>query len=130
MPGAYFVKRLVQITSPPFSDVFEALSDPFRGVSPGSDVEELLIGFGILHDCFGLAVDSKNNRLLTSLKALHEFPGVTPESGHRLDVFGDVKSHVIPLTKAPLKVSYRRPGGKGQKRETANFALVSTFSFP
>src|SRR5438270_12211056 len=70
--------------------VFEALPDALKRISLRGDVEQALIGFGILHDRFRLSIDCKNQRFLRSLEVLHELPRIAPECRHSLNVFFDV----------------------------------------
>src|SRR6266480_2841574 len=77
--------------------VFEALPDSLKSIGLRGDVEQALIGFGILHDRFRLSIDCKNQRLLRLFEMLHELPGIAPECRHRLNVFFDVKHNDLAL---------------------------------
>src|SRR5207249_10135258 len=67
--------------------VFEALSDALKRIGLCGDVEQALIGFGILHDRFRFPIDRKNQRFLRFLEVLHELPWIAAERGHSLNVF-------------------------------------------
>ena len=75
--------------------VFEALPDSLKSIGLCGDVEEALIGFGILHDRFRLSIDRKNQRLLRLFEMLHELPRIAPECCHSLNVFFDVKHNDV-----------------------------------
>jgi hypothetical protein len=75
--------------------IFKSLTDSLRGIGLRGDIEEALISFGILHDRFRLAIDSKNQRSFGLLEMLHELPRIAPESGHGLNVFFDVEHAIL-----------------------------------
>src|SRR6266404_2919624 len=77
--------------------VFEALPDSVKGIGLCGNVEQTLIGLGILHDRFRLSIDRKNQRLLRLFEMLHELPRIAPECRHRLNVFFDVKHNDLAL---------------------------------
>jgi hypothetical protein len=77
--------------------VFDALPDSLKGIGLRGDVEQALIGFGILHDCFRLSIDCKNQWFLRSLEVLHELARIAAERRHRLNVFFDIKHHDLAL---------------------------------
>jgi len=77
--------------------ILEALADPFSCFDLRGDVEQTLIGFGILHGCSALSVDGKHERFFGLLKVLHELRGISAESGHRLNVFLDVEHEYLGL---------------------------------
>ena len=54
------------------SDVVQALPDRFVNVGACGDVEQPLIGFCVLHDSLGLAVDGQHYRPLALLELLEE----------------------------------------------------------
>src|SRR5712671_2420488 len=59
--------------------VFDALADALKCIGLRGNVEQALIGFGILHDRFRLSIDRKNQRFLRFLEVLHEFPRIAAE---------------------------------------------------
>src|SRR2546421_12421952 len=67
--------------------VFEALPDSLKRIGLCGNVEQALIGFGILHDRFRLSIDCKNQRFLRFLEGLHELPPIAPGCRHRLKLF-------------------------------------------
>src|SRR6266478_1003631 len=71
--------------------VFKALPDSLKSIGLCGNVEQALIGFGILHDRFRFSIDCKNQRFLRLFEMLHELPRVAPECRHRLNVFFNVE---------------------------------------
>jgi hypothetical protein len=49
------------------------LADTFRSVGLRRYIEQPLIGFGILHDRFGLSVDGKNQRFSRLFQSFRNF---------------------------------------------------------
>jgi hypothetical protein len=76
--------------------ILKALADPFSCFDLRGDVEQTLLGFGILHDCFSLS--GKHQRFFCLLKVLHGLRGISAESDHRLNVFLDVEHEYLGLT--------------------------------
>jgi hypothetical protein len=56
--------------------VFDALPDSLNRIGLCGDVEQTLIGFGILDDRFRLSIDRKNQRFLRFLSCFMSFPGL------------------------------------------------------
>jgi hypothetical protein len=56
-----------------FPRVFEPLPDAFSGISARSDVEQALIGFGVLYNRCRFASHREHNRALALFELLHEF---------------------------------------------------------
>src|SRR5437016_14030961 len=77
--------------------VFEALPDALKRIGLCGNVEQALIGLGILHDRFRLSIDGKNQRFLRFLEVLHELPWIAAERGHRLNVFFNVEHSDLAL---------------------------------
>jgi hypothetical protein len=96
MDAAERFQGFTRRTHAAFLHVLKALADSLKRVGLSRDVEEALIGFGILHDRFRFAVNGKNQRPLGFLEMLHEFSGIAPECGHRLNVFLNVE-HTYPV---------------------------------
>jgi hypothetical protein len=71
--------------------ILKPLPDSLSFVGLRGNVEEALIGLGILDDGFRFAIHGENQRPLGLLEALHEFRRITPESCHRLNVLLDVE---------------------------------------
>src|SRR5882724_6368511 len=87
---AHLLEDLVHRASPACVQVFETLTDAFLRASLGGEVEEALVGGGVLDDSFGFAVDGEDDGAAGLFEALHHFDGVVAEGGEGLDVFGDV----------------------------------------
>jgi hypothetical protein len=71
--------------------VIKALADCLVYVSAGGDVEQTLICFGVLNDCFGFAFNRKDDGSLALFELLHEVATSAPKGRERLDVFRDIK---------------------------------------
>src|ERR1700719_5042009 len=69
--------------------ILKTLPDSLPSINLRGDSKQALIGFGILHDCFGLSINGKHQRFLGLLEVFHELPGIAPEGGHRLNIFFD-----------------------------------------
>ena len=67
--------------------VFQALADAFLFIRLRGDIQKSLIGFGILHDGFGLSADGENERFFRLLEMLHELRRIAAELRHGLNVF-------------------------------------------
>jgi hypothetical protein len=91
MDAAEGFQSFARRTDAAFLYVLKSLPNPFKGIGSRRDVEEVLIGFRILHDRFRFAIDSKNQRSLRLLETLHEFCRITPEGGHGLNILLDVE---------------------------------------
>jgi len=91
MDAAEQFKGFARWTDAALLYVLKPLPDSLSRVGLRRDVEEALIGFGILHDRFRFAIDGENQGSLGFLKTLHEFARITPECGHRLNVFLNVE---------------------------------------
>jgi hypothetical protein len=57
---------------PTIGDVVVALPEGFINIGAGSDIEQSLIGFSVLHDSLGFAVDGQHYRPLALLELLEE----------------------------------------------------------
>src|ERR1700687_2381741 len=77
--------------------ILDALPDSLKCIGLRGDVEQALIGFGILHDRLRPSIDCKDQRFLRLLEVLHEFPRIAPECRHRLNVFLDVEHDDLGL---------------------------------
>jgi hypothetical protein len=55
-----------------FGNIFAALQDAFFGVCPRRNIEQALIGFSVLHNRGGLAIDRQNNRAFRFLELLEK----------------------------------------------------------
>jgi hypothetical protein len=67
------------------------LTDRLLSIRAGRNVEQSLVGFGVLHYSRGLPVNCEHHGALGFLKVFHEVAGLAPEGRQRLEVFGDVK---------------------------------------
>jgi hypothetical protein len=101
MRGFELVEKFPREPSLSFFRTLKTLPDTFLGVGVSSNIEQSLIGFGVLHDggCFPLHCEYHG--ALALLKLFHEIAGTTPESRQRLDILGYVKHRPAPI-KAPF----------------------------
>lgn len=83
------------------SGVFKALADAFPRIGGGGDIEQSLVGFGVLHNGRGFSVHRQNDWTFRLTQLLHEVPGLTAETREGLYVFRQVEHPVLP---APFKV--------------------------
>src|SRR5579859_4513855 len=80
-------ERFACRTDAAFLHVVQALTDAFPGVRLRGDIEQALIGFGILHDRFGFSIDGENERFFGLFEMLHELRRIAAECRHGLNVF-------------------------------------------
>src|SRR3984957_12552294 len=73
-----------------FSHILAALPDAFLGVCLGCDIEQTLIGCGVLHHRRGLAVDRQHHWAFGFLEVPEHLRGMVPKRGQCLDVPRDV----------------------------------------
>jgi hypothetical protein len=101
MPGFEIREKLFRWPHPAFFCVLQALTDSLPGIGMGRNVEQALIGFGILYDgrCFPLY--GQHYGALGFLELFHEVTGPAAERRQRLDVVRDVKHGIAPI-KAPF----------------------------
>src|ERR1700722_195097 len=86
-----------------FSHILAALPDAFLGVCLGCDIEQTLIGCGVLHHRRGLAVDRQHHWPFGFLELLKHRRGMVPKRCQSLDVPCDVHCRCSLIT-IPLKV--------------------------
>src|ERR1700674_1713245 len=96
MLGFELVEKLLRGPSFSFFRVLQALTDAFLCIDAGSDVEQALIGLGILHDGRCLPPHREHHRALALLELLDEVARPSAEGCQRLDVFGDIKHEPAP----------------------------------
>src|ERR1700722_15561889 len=97
MRGFEFGEELFGVPALPVPGLFQALADAFASVGAGGDIEQALIGLGILHDSRGPAFDREHHRPLALFELLHKIARTPAEGSQRLNVLGDV-DHGGPLT--------------------------------
>jgi len=91
MASAQFVKHLVRWTAPCVDYIVQSLPDSLVNVGAGGTVEQSLVGFRVLNNGRGLAVDSKNHGPLTLLHFSEKLSGFAPEICQRLNILGYVE---------------------------------------
>jgi hypothetical protein len=101
MFAANLVKYLSRWVSASVGYVIQALTDAFLGIGLGSNIEQSLIGFGVLHDGRCFPPHGEHHGALVPSELFHEIAGPATEGGQRLDVLGNVKHGPAPI-KAPF----------------------------
>src|ERR1019366_288628 len=91
MRGFEFGEELLRVAPLSKPGLVQALANSLASVGAGRDVEQPLIGSGVLDDGLGFAVDCQHHWPLAFLELLHEIPGAPAKSRERLNVLGDVK---------------------------------------
>src|SRR5260370_24664868 len=91
MAPARLIEYLAGRTRPSVDDIVHALPDSLANVGAGGAVEQSLIGFRVLHNGLGLAVDGQDHRPLAFLHLLEQFPRFPPEICQRLNVLRNVE---------------------------------------
>jgi len=67
--------------------VGETLADSFGSVGLRCDVQQALVGLGVLYNRFGFAINGKYERVLGFFEMFQELCGISAESRHSLNVF-------------------------------------------
>src|ERR1035437_8701583 len=80
-----------------FFCVLQALTDTFLCVGACGNVEQSLIGMGVLHNSRCLPLHRKHHRTLAFFQLFHEVAGPAAESRQRLNVIRDVKHGHSPF---------------------------------
>jgi hypothetical protein len=70
--------------------VLQALPDSLFGVCLSGDIEQALVGFGVLHNGRCLPVDSKYKGAFALFEVLHKLTGRAAKCRQRLNVGGDI----------------------------------------
>jgi hypothetical protein len=96
MPPPDFVEYFPGWPRAAVGHIGKALADGFEYIGAGGHVQQALIGFGILDDGLGLALNRKHYGPLAFLEMPHEIPGSAPKCRERLNVLGDI-DHGRPL---------------------------------
>ena len=78
-------------------NVVQALANPLAGGSLGGDIEEPLIGRGILNHQFRFAVDGKNHGTAGGLQPLYNIGRLPAKIRQRLNIVGGVHTPYIAL---------------------------------
>ncbi len=80
-------QRFARRTHASLFQVFQSLTDAFLFIGLRCDIQKSLIGFGILHDCFGLSIDGEYEWFFRLFEMLHELRRIAAKICHGLDVF-------------------------------------------
>jgi hypothetical protein len=116
-----FGEKLPRWPRPSLFHILQSLPDAFLFIRAGCDVEQALIGFGVLHNGRSLPIHRKHHGALALLKLFHEVAGLAAKRSQRLDVLGDVKHRPAPIESTLLdaiRISYP---GKGTEPNKAHF---------
>ena len=90
MSLAYFGEELCGCTAFALAQLGQPLTDAFAGIGCGGEVEQTLVGCGVLQYSLGLAVDGEDDGALRRLKLLHELNRVIAKRSKRLNVLRNV----------------------------------------
>jgi hypothetical protein len=101
MPGFEVPENFPRRPDLPLFCVFQTLTDTFFCIGTGGNVEQALIGFGILYDSRCLPFHRKHHSALCLFKLLHEIAGSAAKRRQGLDVVRNVKQGTAPM-KAPF----------------------------
>src|SRR5436305_14351782 len=96
MHGFELVEKLSRRPDFPLFRLFQSLSNAFLSIGEGSNIEQALVGFSVLHDSRSLPLHGEHHRAPSLLKLLHEVAGTAPKGRQRLDIFGDVEHGCSP----------------------------------
>src|SRR3984893_4688905 len=86
----HLLEELVRWTPLASAKLGQSLADAFVDIGLCDEVEEVLVGGGVLDDGFGFTVDGEDDGTLGLFETLHHFDRGVAEGGEGLDVFGDV----------------------------------------
>jgi predicted nucleic acid-binding Zn ribbon protein len=75
MSAANLVKYFSCRASTSECDVVQTLTDTFLSIGAGGNVEEALIGLGVLHNGSGFSVHCQHHRTFRLFELFHEFTG-------------------------------------------------------
>src|SRR6185312_5374919 len=89
---AHVFENLLQWLGAAICDIVQPLADGFVLVGEGGEIEQMLVGGGVLEDGAGLAVDGEDDGAAGTLELAHHADGVVAEGCQRLDVFGDFET--------------------------------------
>src|ERR1700674_1490939 len=90
-----FRKELFDVAAFPLLGFLQALADSLEDVRAGGNVEQPLVGLGVLHNGRGFTLNRQDDGALALLELFHKVAGAAAEGGQRMDVSGDVE-HEIP----------------------------------
>jgi hypothetical protein len=79
MLGFEVREKLPRRPDPALFHVLQTLTDAFLGIGAGGNVEQALIGCGVLHDGRRLSFHSKDDGTLRFFELLHEVAGRAAE---------------------------------------------------
>src|ERR1700730_5639076 len=90
------VKYLFGGPSASVGHIIKSLADSLFRIRAGGDVQQALVGFGVLHDSCCLPLYSEHHGALALFQLLHEVAGTAAEGRQRLDVLSYVKHEPAP----------------------------------
>jgi len=89
-------EKLSRRLYPSLFHVFEALANSFLCIGTCRNIEQALVGFGILDDGCSFPFDNKDNGPPGLFELSHEVTGPSAECCQRLNIFRDVE-HGAPV---------------------------------
>jgi hypothetical protein len=94
--------------------VFEPLTNPFRPAGLGGEIEQILIGVGVLKDGRGPAVNRQGQRTPGQADVIYERIGVISEYRHRLAVTDYVHNPILDRQQRPIDIIVIAPVKMGK----------------
>src|ERR1039457_8918 len=91
MSSFEFGEEFLDVLPFSLSGILQALADALAGVGASRDVEQALIGFGVLHDYRSLAFHGENYRALALSELFHKIARPATERGQLLNILGNVQ---------------------------------------
>lgn len=87
MPGFEVLEKLPRWADLPLCRVRQALADALLGIGARSNIEQALVGFGVLHDGRRFSLHGQYYGALGLFELFHKVAGSAAERRQRLDVF-------------------------------------------
>ena len=87
---AYLVEHFTRRPGPAIGNIFEALPDALGRAGFRGEIEQVLIGFGVLDHGGSFSIHRQNERALSLAQVAQKLRRVIAERGHWLNVLGDV----------------------------------------
>jgi hypothetical protein len=110
MRGFEFGEELLGVAPLTLLGLFETLANALACVGESGDIQETLVGLGVLDDGGSFALYGEHHRAFALLKLLHEIAGPAPKRGKRLNVFGYIEHGTLYYLSTFLSAIGKIPG--------------------
>jgi len=97
MPGFEVFEKLPRWTEPPLFGVLQALTDTLLRIGARGDVEEVLVGFGVLHNSRRFSFHRQHYGAFGLFEPFHEVAGSAAERCQRMDVIRNIEHGTAPI---------------------------------